>query len=352
MSKFKYNVYRVGDGLFSVMENKPKNLNEINKSIFDIGYSNCKLFDAINQTDFSSAKTLVMSHFHRDHYNGIPRVANKSLSIENLIIPKLPFNNLIRLGAKSFLAIQLFYLGEITGFYETDLLLMLQRKNNRSFNIHRKESGDSFSASSIDYEVIWPSNKFITSIESIEVAINEITSVIQENDDFRKFYEEVINSRFFDETIESIEFDENVLDPARFQITLTKEQRKLIKSANGKLLRLANDICLAFQDKDKEFLSLGDLSNKALEILFISDFTIANHYHVILSAHHGTHFTNHKNWNNLTSCVVVHSNGKKMTKHFKTNYNSWSSQIHKTHIQSNFNSSPYLINCNINSIVI
>lgn len=347
-----YKVFEVGDGLTSIFTQDEFGTNVIHKSIFDFGYSQVGLFRAINSKEYVDSKTLLISHFHRDHYNALDKINDKSLSIDSLIIPRLPLNQTFANGIKSFLAIQLFYLAESTGFYETDLLKLIQRKNSCSFNVNRKCTGETFTASNVDFNVIWPNTSYLINIRSVRIALNDLANVVDENEDFRTFYHEVLESRFLNEDITEIVFDDLIEEVRKFEIKLTKNQRILIRKANSRLIRAANDICLAFKDQDNSFLSLGDLSNNALRELFDVEFNTPIEFEVILSAHHGTHYTNHSNWGNINSCIVVHSNGKSMSRFYRNEYSTFSRQHHKTDIDKYFESRPIVRVCRIAKISI
>jgi hypothetical protein len=341
-----YKVFDVGDALFSTFDN-----NEVNslKSIFDFGYSRINKFHSINQNEYLDAKTLLLSHFHRDHYKAIFKLEDKSLSIKNLVIPRLPFDEIMAKGLKSFLAIQLFYLAEFSGFYETDLINIIRTKNRGQISIERKSINETFLASNFKFQVIWPDPNYISNIQSVLTALQDIAYILEENEEFKKFYNEVLDSDFFNEEIVSIS-DEEIRNLKPFELKLTDIQRKLMRSANLRLIRLANDNCLAFQNLELKFLSLGDLSNRALWDLFDKHFKEPFEYEIILSAHHGTHFTNHINWKNIKSCVIVHSNGSRMKDFYKTEYDNLSNNNYQIYHNSEFSSMQHVRNCRLKKI--
>lgn len=346
-----YKIFEVGDALLSVFLNSDENIGGEFKSIFDFGYSNLRLFRRVNPNEYINSKTLLISHFHRDHFNALYKINDNSLAIENLVIPKLPFDTLLSSGIKAFVAIQLFYLAEMTGFYETDILNLIKRKSKNNFIVNRKRLNDSFIASNIEFDVIWPDSTFISSIPSVRIALNNITTILEENEDFNTFYHEVLESRFLNEEVDTIS-DEVLNELIPFEIKLTKNQRLLLKNANSRLINVANDNCLAFQSMEHRFLSLGDLSNKALWKLFDTEFINPSEYEIILSAHHGTHHTNHLNWNNISSCFVVHSNGIKMNRFYRKEYSAFSIQHHKTYIDGHLESLPLVRSCRITKTLI
>ena len=158
--------------------------------------------------------------------------------------------------------------------------------------------------------------------------MQKISSVIESNDEFKKFYEEAISSDIFNPEV--FEVFDVLEEKRRFEIELTESQRKSIKNANDRLIRAANDICLAFEERNRKLLSLGDLSESVLNNLFRTRYNKSKYYCVIRSAHHGTHFPNHPNTSNIASCVVIHPNGVRMSKFYKEAYLNWSDNQHHT----------------------
>jgi beta-lactamase superfamily II metal-dependent hydrolase len=346
--RYEYKVYKIGDGLFSTYSTF-KNEKLVGKSIFDIGYSKQGLFNGINSSEYSDSKTLVLSHFHRDHWKGLDQIPNSSLCLENVVIPRLPSNELYAKGVVAFTTIQLFYHARRTGFYETDILNLIARKNSCNFKVERLARGENFKASEEKFDIIWPDPKFLVNLQVVEDALADISKIAEQNEGFNDFYQRVINSGTFN--LDIIEVSPAEDDPVDFEIKLTTTQSELLRSANRKLLGKANDICLAFHDGNRKFLFLGDLSNTALNSLFSDDFKVPSLYEVILSAHHGTHYSSLSTWKNIKSCVVVHSNGKRMKHYFREEYNSWSVNQHQTEFNGEFNSLPYLRNCSISKLL-
>lgn len=354
MPDFKYKVYPIGDGLFSTYS-KIKNEEILATSIFDIGHgrnNNCKnAFLNVHFREYSEARTLVLSHFHLDHFVGLKSVADKSLNIEKFVIPRLPYDKLYSDGVIAFTTIQLFYLSELTGYYETEIIKLLARKNRLTFEIERKVRGEVFIASQTDFKVIWPDPEYVGSLQAVQEGLRDILSISESNTSFKKFYDEVINSSLFDTNILESSSGESSQNNRPFDIILTAGERKTLQRANRRLLSKANDICLAFHDKENRFLSLGDLSDRALDKLFQISFQNPVKCQVILSAHHGTHQTNNNNWINMSCCVLVHSTGDQMDRYFKIAYHLWTTQQHNTYNNGLFDSTLYLRDSNLKKIL-
>lgn len=342
-----YKAFQVGDALFSVFTAQSSE-DGIEKSIFDIGYSRADLFDAVNRNEFIESKTMVISHFHRDHFQGLERLANSTLNIEKVIIPKLPFNEVVSDGIIAYVTIQLYYLARLNGFYETDILNIIARKNKCDFSVERKVRGDVFNASETEFKVLWPDPDYVSGILVIQRALEDIEGIAKENTEFKRFYEAVIKSNTFNSDVLEVGPAETV--PEDFNVILTEEQLISLQRANRRLRNKANEVCLAFDDCEKFFLSLGDMENGALRELFHRDFNTSSQYSVVLSAHHGSHSTDHPNWQNVEACVVLHSNGNRMKKFYKEDYLKWSNYYHHTHDDGQFNSELYTRDCLLNEI--
>ena len=335
-----YKVFDVGDALSSLYIG-----DDDSKSVFDFGSSNKNEFQKIHHSEYDCAETFVISHFHSDHYNNFTFCQNNSLTIDKLIIPKLPDDTVIQDSMKAFMTIQLYYLGEKTGFYEYDLLNLIREKNQKDFSVIRVCKNDTFKASNHDFGVLWPDFNYLARLKSINKALKDFNEVTSKNDLFRKFHDQVKDSGFW--KIEYVTLSEKLND---FRIELTEKQKELLESANKSLTRLANDICLAFESKKNELLFLGDLSTRALNSLFKSDFKLNKVCDVVLSAHHGTHSSIHPNWKNIKTCVMVTSGGEQRLRKFKSDYFYWSNRQHHTHCHHTFESIPYLRYCKLKNL--
>ncbi len=342
-----YKVFDVGDALFSVLTNHTVNKNEKNKSVFDFGFSNIDDFNNIETSEYTDTETFVISHFHLDHYKGFNTVAINSLNFKKLIIPKLPKNKELAESMVAFMTIQLYFLGSDTGNYEADLLRIIREKNQSDFDIERVKRGEDFFASNTNFKVLWPDEDFLSSSAIIQKALEKINKIKSENEAFKKFSYDVENSTYWKiEKTNEIESEE-----IKYDIFLTNEQKEILKSANNSLINIANDICLAFEDKKKSFLLLGDLSDKALDALFEKDFNEKVSYDAILTAHHGTHSSINIKWKNIKSYVVITSGGKHRLRKFRGAYFLWSNRQHHTYCKGAFNSTSYRRICSIKKII-
>lgn len=346
-----YKAFNVGDGLFSTYSDM-NNQQVISRSIFDIGYSQQGLFTAVENDEYLDSSTLLISHFHRDHFKGIYRLENNSLELDQVIIPRLPLNEVLANGIRANVALQLFYQFENTGFYETDILRSIANKSATDFDILRlSQADDPFTASNEQFQVIWPNLEYIAGLRSIQIALNSISEVLDENEGFNAFYTQVLDSDFLNEEIvdSNVDLDQQ---PVRYDIALTNDQRTRLRRASTRLIRLANDVCLAFYSQNHFFLSLGDLSDRALWQLCENIFIDPAHFRVINSAHHGTHSTDHENWSNITANVVCHSNGARMSQYYRGNaYQPWSIEHHQTFFDGHFVSRTYLLDNAIDQIL-
>lgn len=327
-----YIVFDVGDALYSMYIGENSS-----KSVFDFGSSPQKLVG----NDYLFAKTFVISHFHEDHYVNFTLCNDNSLTIDNLIIPKLPNDPVIQDSMKAFMTIQLYYLGKITGYFESDLLNLIRQKNQNDFSVIRVCKDETFTASQHDFKVLWPDINYLSRLKSISNALKKFKDVTSKNDLFRKFHDQVKDSNFWKSDYVRLSEIKNGI-----KIKLTSDEEEEIRSVNDSLKRLANDICLAF-DREAEILFLGDLSDRALDELFKQYFKTKIHYDVILSAHHGTHSSIEKNWRNVTACAVVTSGGRQMVRKFRGAYYCWSKNQHHTYCKEEFRALRYIRICKL-----
>jgi beta-lactamase superfamily II metal-dependent hydrolase len=342
-----YKVFEVGDALFSVFTNQIGQTTEEHKSVFDFGFSHIDDFKNIEIFEYKDAETFVISHFHLDHYKGFTKVANNSLNFKKLIIPKLPKNKELADSMIAFMTIQLYFLGSETGNYEADLLRRIREKNQSDFEIERVKRDDDFIASTTNFKVLWPDENFLSSSVVIQKALEKINNVKSQNEAFKKFSDDVENSTFW-KTDDKISRKESAI---KYDFNLTNEQKETLKSANTSLIRIANDICLAFEEVNKSLLFLGDLSDDALDALFEIDFNDKVTYDAVLSSHHGTHSSINKKWKNIKTYVVITSGGIQRLRKFRGAYFLWSNRQHHTCCKGTFNSLQYRRICNINNII-
>lgn len=251
-------------------------------------------------------ETFVLSHFHKDHYNGLflenlkPRFFNlKHVYYQGIPIIKDGNKNNLHTKFLSYLmAMNHYMLGDKSGIASADFIDRLQQLNQKHFSYAPLFKGDTFEHQGKKYEVIWPLRvieeaetiaKIKTAIKDFEDAKNpELNKLAEKYKEIAEKYAR--NDENTDE--KKCEYPNDSMQQAELNSEIINEatNREIdnpIQKANKSLRAAANDLSLAFKSTDNDLLFMGDLETNQINIL--CDELSDENFKVFVTPHHGTH---------------------------------------------------------------
>ena len=108
----------------------------------------------------SPSTTLVVTHLHRDHFNGFLSLTSipgrrHAFGTVNLVQARLPYRPTVAPFTTRYLALQL-YLGEASSIQDLDFASSIRRASRGNLMRDPKSAGETFVASGHTFEVLWP----------------------------------------------------------------------------------------------------------------------------------------------------------------------------------------------------
>lgn len=264
---------------------------------------------------YYDADVLVLSHFHKDHYDALidyafnrtPRVLH---NIKQLFLPIIVSNEhyvqdlFIKMIAQQML-LQYYKRPQTLVNIPIDAFIMLlvgSLTHEAQLTIRALHQGQTFSMANQQYDVLWPSIDVIHAYrESIEETLQEFDEVYGRDENMQIAIRTIRehSNLLWTEGVQRIEINRNlgqgILADARHRPEgewyrtvnqhFTTAQTKL----NTKLAHIANHLCLAFRNDD--WLFFGDLESNDLGnvMTYLGNQHWLNRYKLIVAAHHGTH---------------------------------------------------------------
>lgn len=307
-------------------------------------YRYCYLFHNIN--------TFVLSHFHKDHYDGLFLVDNHPHyynlhSLEYVYYQGMPIiqdKNVknIQLKFLSYLmAMNHYMLGDKSGVASVDLISRLQQLSHKTLKFAPLFKGDVFKYNNREYEVLWPPRKINSDgkiISKIKTAINDFEKAKKDNPDLEKYarkYNDIAKNyapdnesvehekyKYPNESMYQKEFEGNVASKDELRDGNTKKLDKkvlsepVVKKANKSLRDAANHLSLAFKSSNNELLFFGDLETNQINIL-CNELNMQE-FEVFVTPHHGTH--SGLKMKKIDSKIALSSVGKLYSGYLKNKY--------------------------------
>lgn len=274
----------------------------------------------------STPDIFVLSHFHIDHYNGLPYASiNRHrflpFRIREVYYPRIPeFREKEKFVCYLF-AMNSRVFGSETGSMEYDFLRTVLRINNGvPFKYRSLSKGDEISVNGSIFEVLWPptaidDNKTLSVIKR---ALKDFEKAMEEDEETRRLYdrvrEEGIFRIYFKEEGEKSGFREDTdryINPE----CKGKELPDVVKKANESLRKAANHLSLALLE-DNRFLFLGDIENREIKQI-VKDLKSKGrkNFYIFITPHHGTHW--HNSLREIRSIYSITSNGSKLCSKMK-----------------------------------
>lgn len=259
-------------------------------------------------------ETFILSHFHKDHYNGLflENIKPRSFYLNNVYYQGIPIivdENGDNIHTKFFsylMAINHYMLGDQSGVASADLISRLQQLSRKTFKFSPLFKGDTFTHNTRKYEVLWPprilktDDKIVAKIKTAIEDFENAKKVDKKLGELAEKYHEIAekyacNSEYTDEkkyeypyeSMQKAESQSKEDDKVFYEQLNGENIHKLVKTANSSLRAAANDLSLAFKTTENELLFMGDLETSQINIL--CEELKGEDFKVFVTPHHGTH---------------------------------------------------------------
>lgn len=288
--------------------------NQDGSAIIDLGGSVINKLSP--QSTYYNADALVISHYHKDHYDELINYALRKTNpqplqrISKLYLPIIVSNEpfvhslFVKLIAQQII-LQYHKRPIVLKNIPIDTYIMLLvggLTQEQTLTIRALSQGQTFTMAQQSYDVLWPSKDVIQTYKTqIEDTLYDFDAVYAEDETMRIAIS-IIEQHcrlLWTEGVCRIEIDRqaiqttlaNCREASVEQLTRTVNQTFTTKQSiiNKKMGQIANHLCLAFRNED--WLFFGDLEKK--DINEVMNLLLCKNgwckYKLIVAAHHGTH---------------------------------------------------------------
>lgn len=291
---------------------------------------------------FTSVDAFILSHFHKDHYNGLLYAsANQHwrlpFRIEEAFFPRIPEFKEKKEFLKALFTMNLEIFGNETGIMEYDFLRAIKRIN-RGLKPKKKprSQGEVIEIGGSHFEVLWPPLKLDNAKIQADVrrALEDFNKALGKHPHIGELYRRISDEGFFEEYFDEEERDERETTARqdKSEINAHEYARELpteVVKANESLREAANHLSLSLFE-DNRFLFLGD--TQGYEIPQIVDY-LANRgrksFYVFVTPHHGTVWTDRLEA--IEATYSLSSNGSNLCSGFKSQFKNISKISLVTH---------------------
>jgi len=273
----------------------------------------------------SPSTTVVVTHLHRDHFNGFMSLASiaarrYSLGSVNLVQARLPYRPAVAPFTMRFLSLQL-YLGEASGIPDLDFAAPIRRACRGGLVRESKSAGETFTASGHTFEVLWPPREMTASLaDGVARAVARFDELADIDPKLRTTLDRVRQAGLVpvdtsdgerqpessgaeatDSYAEQVDFDEGSGLPSLHGLTFnparpTYRPRLIVEVGEAAALfrTVANDMSLVFATPRRDFVAWGDVSSARARWIAATDARgmasppLARRS-IALAPHHGSH---------------------------------------------------------------
>lgn len=323
---------KVGDALnFYLEEHKDKPM-----LMVDFGFENKNTFNFV----FCLGKqplcdVFLLSHFHKDHYNGFSFCHQSIFCFNKIILPRFP--HFIKGTITNHTIIPLFVLHAlITNNLWLSVIQLICSSTKTNPFVQLVSKGDVFSHNNYEYNVLWPplnyDDKELTN--SVGILLKEWEKLKEADKDLSDIYDSLEKLNIEEQNNIVTSFGE--INFEKLEISLKKYTdrpkdviEKQLLNFNNALKKVANRLSIAFY-QDNNVLFLGDLmSNELNHIIKDLRKDDKTNFNVIVAAHHGTHWGTEMNHLKCKNCLA--SVGDKLYKNVQNKeYRMISERVFKT----------------------
>lgn len=286
--------------------------------------------------------SLLLSHYHEDHYNALRKIPNDKCEIGRVFLPRFPKFRRQKEFLDCLFAMNERIFGRGSGYMHADFLAQVNRISTVEPKPEWVSKGDTFALGSSQFEAVWPPGQIDdSSRKTIQNAISAFYEATEEDPQLRELIDIISQGNLTDFYLnqEDADYvrhvDENISQDPTMSDFLDRDLPEIVQMANNKLRDAADMFCIAFH-LDNRLLFLGDLVpadiGKVVEELLKKG---RAQFITMITSHHGTRW--HSNLENTTSKWAISSSGKENVKFVNTNYNSISYFHWVTHFNGDIN---------------
>ena len=304
--------------------------------MIDFGYQNETFFTNRLKHQIFDTDEFLLSHYHLDHYKGLTKIADNSLSLERIYYPFIP-----QMQNRYTLLRAMYFINCLDG---GELIGLVRQKNvTRNFVYEPVYIGKQIFDNK--YEVVWPPRtiqKETKILSDLQKGIKKIEDKLNERPEIKDIWEKF--NRFpIDAHSLLLKNDHNdSLGLIKGSKNDFQQYKETINSIRDEIRDVTNrfSVCLY---KKNEFLFLGDLEKEEVAVcvreLFERNGNKPVYVKYLITPHHGT--KNHYSPDvdiYLKADYIISSNGEARYNDYAKQYGSMNcnSQIHCTNINGNF----------------
>ena len=280
--------------------------------------------------------SFLLTHFHKDHYNGILNCQNHNFCwrldnhhscwhLDNFYHPVMPSFKEDKVFFLCLLAMNI----RISKNHpiQSTILSLVRKLNRKPLHFIPVAKGDIFVCGNRKYEILWPPRELKEEdiLKVIKSAIKDFEKAKEADSTLKDIYRNV--------SLQYSESNINEVNERDVEIDFTEQETseevtEVIQKANTSLRKAANRLSVAFR-QDDNILFLGDLEKK--EINFVVDDLIKQNntsYDILISSHHGTHWGNSLKSIHCDICLA--SIGSTLRSHIAYDYKDISNKFVRT----------------------
>ena len=300
-----------------------------NPMMLDFGIQNKDFLDddkffLKKQLEFT--RELIVSHYHKDHFNGLYYVNDKNIEIRKLYYPYIP-----RFQSSEKLIKEIHFLAFLqsieyikSGSCASDLISLVRKVSSTEVEACSLHIGKTIG----QYEVIWPPKSADDfDVPTLARNIKIIEDKIKEIPEIEKLWSTFDRAEIDDNQLLKIDYED-----LTFNRDILENLKEPINEIESKVKRITNrfSICLYLADN---FLFLGDLEQKeiraCLENLLKQNDKEKICVKYFITPHHGTHYSDCIR-DFIHATYVISSNGKERIKDYNLKYNEIGDYYHCT----------------------
>lgn len=282
-----------------------------------------------------------LSHFHKDHYNGLVTAPDSSQFIKKVVFPDMPDHKKSKRFLESIFTMDMLNLAKQTGSWPGDLYKNILRINTHSdFEFKAVSKGNSVQVGSTQFDVLWPpDNPSEHTIKPLVDGVELFDEALKKDEQLREIYEEVASQEMVEPFLADEErhpdSDSKIQDIDDFD-SLAKgyEPSEAAEDAYDKLSEAADRMSLAMY-VDNRLLFMGDL--KKTDIKDVVEQLLdknRNYFYILITPHHGTRWDD--NMNKIRTVWAVSSAGGSNLEYLDSRYRCISDQNWVTHLNGDF----------------